>query len=337
MLRRIRRQMFPITMSRGLQIVQNLTNPSSDTAKWYQVAVDHFVNFHDDCLVTDVTIDIVRAWSESLDKTMSANGTPYSEWTKNSYRRAIRAYFNKLLEAGHIHPPGPVHRFKVPNPPKNQPRHLTEEEVERIRHYAKVTPREHAMIEILYDTGCRISELDTMRLSNLVIDEYSTSEHLSPKEKELIEFANQNKLDYVLKKGFLTRFRGKVLVYGKGQHGKKKVRWVYFGNSAAVAVGEYIKTRPHGAGDKLWLTYDGFPLSPNSYYHVFKKVARAAGVEARPHDMRHTFAYRLIRNGADAKVVQELLGHSDLTTTMNVYYNLSDEELWKAYDEFTNK
>jgi site-specific recombinase XerD len=50
--------------------------------------------------------------------------------------------------------------------------------------------------------------------------------------------------------------------------------------------------------------------------------------------MRHTFAFRLIRNGADPKIVQELLGHADLSTTMNVYYNLSDDELWQAYEDF---
>lgn len=335
MFQKLKRRMLPITIGRGLKIVQNLTNPDSDTDKWYESAIRHFVDFHEDMLVTEVTAEMVRLWSNSLDRTMSGNGTPYSEWTKNSYRRAIRAYFNKLVEAGHIEPPGPTARFKVASPPKGQPKHLSESEVERLRQHARTQAREHAMIEVLYATGCRVSDLDTMTVSGLHIEKFTTTKHLSKNERVLLELANENNLEYMIQPEYLLQYRGKMAVIGKGQDGRKKPRFVFFGDTACRALLAYLETRPHAAPDDLWLTTNGEPMAKNSYYHAFKKIARAAGVDASPHDMRHTFAFRLIRNGADAKVVQELLGHSDLSTTMNVYYNLSDEELWRAYDDFT--
>ena len=106
-----------------------------------------------DVLARDVSADMVNQWSNPLNKEMAATGNPYSEHTKNSYRRAIRAYFNKLVEVGHLEPPGPTARFKVPDPPKGQPRHLSDDEVKRLRQFAKAEARSHAMVEVLFATA----------------------------------------------------------------------------------------------------------------------------------------------------------------------------------------
>ena len=336
-LQKIKKHMFPLTLSRGLEIVQALTNPETKTDKWYENSLNSFMKEFDDMLVKDVTGEMVRTWSKSLDEHITLYGGPYSEWTKNSLRRAVRAYFNKLIEVGHLDPPGPVARFVIPSPPKGLPKHLTDQEVARLRHYAKHSvpnsAREHAMMELLYATGCRKSDLLSMRVSNLQIEKIDNPD-LSTDEKELIDLAASMELIHLIDADHLHRYRGKVLVIGKGSNQRKKTRYAYFGDTAARALMAYLDERPHNAPDNLWLTNDGMPLQKTSLYHAFKKVARKAGVDASPHDLRHTFAFRLIKNGADAKVVQELLGHSDLATTMNVYYNLSDLELWQAYDRF---
>lgn len=334
MLRRLRRVMLPVSLSRGLEIVQAMTNKDTDTDRWYAAAVKHFILHHGDVLARDVTPDMIRLWSNSLDAELAATGNPYSEWTKNSYRRAIRAYFNKLVEVGHLPPPGPAAGFRVPSPPKSLPKHLSDDEVQRLRQYARQSARDHAMIEMLVATGCRLSDLLTMRVSSLHIEAAPSDANLTDDERELVSLAQSAGLGHLLRPEATTRLRGKIHVTGKGSDRKKKNRWVFFGDTAARALKDYLITRPHAAPDALWLTFDGRPMAKPTIYHAFKQVARGAGVDASPHDMRHTFAFRLIRNGADPKIVQELLGHSDLSTTMNVYYNLSDDELWQAYEEY---
>lgn len=334
MLSNLKRRMFPITLSRGLEIIQSMTSHETDTDKWYGNTLNHFMKRQGDLLVRDITPEMVFDWSKSLDLEMAATGNPYSEWTKNSYRRSLKAYFNKLVNVGHLDPPGPAARLRIPSPPKGQPKHLSEEEVGRLRRHARKTTREHAIIEMMHATGCRLSDLLTMRVTSLAIDEYSSEGHLNEDEKELISLAKSSELSHVIKPEFLGRYRGKILVIGKGQEGKKKPRFVFFGDETARALLAYLETRPHEAPDNLWLTVSGTPMARNTIYAAFKNVASDAGIDCAPHDLRHTFAFRLIRNGADAKIVQELLGHSDLSTTMNVYYNLSDAELWQAYEQF---
>ena len=311
-----------------------MANPESDTAKWYGNALRHFCDQYGDILARDVTEDMIREWSKSLDTMLSATGAVYAEWTKNSYRRAIRAYFNRLVDIGHLDPPGPVARFRVPSPPKGQPKHLNDEEVKRLRHHARASPREHAIIEIMYASGCRLSDMLTMRVSALQIQEYRSDDHLSVEERELVALAAAEELLHLIRPELIRRYRGKIAVIGKGHNRVKKLRYVFFGDTAARALQDYLISRPHAAPDQLWLTIDGRPMAKPTIYHAFKQIAKGAGVDASPHHMRHTFAFRLIRNGADPKIVQELLGHSDLATTMNVYYNLSDDELWQAYEDF---
>jgi len=219
---RIRYRMFPITLSRGLEIVQAMANKDADTHKWYQNAVNHFMQRHGDILARDVTPDMIREWSNALDEELAATGNPYSEWTKNSYRRAIRAYFNKLVEVGHLDPPGPTARFRVPSPPKSLPKHLSDEEVERVRQFARQANRDHAMIEVMFATGCRLSDLLTMRVSSLHIESVPSDDKLNDDERELVNLARSSGLEHLIRPEAISRMRGKVHVTGKASDRKKK-------------------------------------------------------------------------------------------------------------------
>lgn len=333
----VRRMIAPISITRGLEIVEGMAHPDTETDTWYHTPVAMFAEEFGDIPVTEVTPAMVKQWSSRLDRVDSIHGRPYSEWTKNSYRRALRAYFNKLTQVGHIAPPSPTADFKVPEPPHSPPKHLSEEDVDRLRKKARANIRDHAMMEFLYATGCRIGDLCSLRCSALTIERRDGVAELSEEEQELVRLADELGADHLIGAEHRIRYRGKALVIGKGQNGAKKPRFVFFGDMAARALLAYMDTRPVDAGDALFQSSRGGPLSRGGMYAAFKTVANRAGVDCSPHDLRHTFAFRLIRNGADPRIVQELLGHEDVTTTLTIYYQFTDSELWAAYDEFARK
>lgn len=148
--------------------------------------------------------------------------------------------------------------------------------------------RNRAMFEVAYGAGLRVSELLTLTISNLAFDE-----------------------------GFLR-------IMGKGA----KERIVPVGGEAVHWTGRYrevarprLAARARDAGrspsDTLFLTARGRPLSRMGYWKILRKEALRAGVRGRlkPHTLRHSFATHLLEGGCDLRIVQELLGHSDITTT----------------------
>jgi site-specific recombinase XerD len=317
------------TLSAGLQIVQNIADTDA-TRKWFAGPVGQLISMFGDIKIIRVTPEMVREWSDVVE------AAEYSEWTKNSYRRAVRAFFNHLVDIGHLPPENnPVTNFKINPPPSPQPKHLRDDEVQKILDHSRYDIRAHAVTLMLYDTGCRVSDLAAMRMSNLVIQHRKVFDHLGQNERELVELAYSMGLESMIKSEYQLQAEGKALVMGKGQKGKKKPRWVFFGHDTCTALQTYFETRPANAPDYVFLSQAGEPLVVNSFYYIFKQVCKRAGVEASPHMMRHTFAYRLMRNGADPKMVQSLMGHSELSMTLHQYYNFHDDELWEVHRQFS--
>ena len=153
--------------------------------------------------------------------------------------------------------------------------------------------RDRAILEVLYGCGLRVSEAVGLRISHVYLDE-----------------------------GFLR-------VVGKGN----KERIVPMGDMAAKAVRNYLECRPDPYGpqydDILFLNRFGKSLSRVSMFNMVKKQAMAAGVdkEISPHTFRHSFATHLIENGADLRVVQEMLGHESILTT-EIYTHI-DSSTWQ--------
>ncbi|HVR42651.1 MAG TPA: site-specific tyrosine recombinase XerD [Thermoanaerobaculia bacterium] len=159
--------------------------------------------------------------------------------------------------------------------------------------------RDRAMLEVLYATGLRVSELIRIRIDDLVLDA-----------------------------GFLRAF-------GKGS----KERIVPFGDAARDTVVAWIERgRPeldrHG-DPALFLSNRGRPLSRQSVWMMIEKYARRAGITARisPHVLRHSFATHLLENGADLRSVQVMLGHADISTTQ-IYTHVTRARLQKIYDQY---
>jgi len=179
---------------------------------------------------------------------------------------------------------------------------LTKEELDRMRDFArKDSLRDYALLELLYSTGLRVSELCAL---NRDID---------------------------LEKGEFT-------IRGKGE----KLRIVFLTEEAKRAVKEYLEKRSDM--DEALFVQEGpravkraeeglsLRLSPRSVERRVKRIARGAGIAKRvsPHTIRHSFATNLLRNGADIRSVQMLLGHSNITTTQ-VYTHVTDRQLREVH------
>lgn len=214
---------------------------------------------------------------------------------------AIRALY-RFMELDGQPAGNPFLLLKPPKQLKQLPTVLSVEEVERLLAQPDLsTPvgiRDLALMEVLYATGVRVGELLTMRLTD--VDWHESS----------------------------------VRVWGKGN----KQRIVLMGERAMTCLESYIhEARPqllsgHRDEGHLFLSRLGLPLSVRMFHVALNRYLAAAGLEKRvtPHTLRHTFASHLLEGGADLRVVQELLGHSNLATTQ-IYTHISEGHLRDAY------
>lgn len=197
---------------------------------------------------------------------------------------ALRSFY-KFLREQKLRSDNPVAAHKTPKLGRALPKDLSEADVEALIHVPDINTalglRDRAMFEVLYACGLRVTELINLRL-------------------DLIN----------LKQGYLR-------IVGKGN----KERLVPMGQMACEWVEKYLQeARPQlykTATDYLFLTQHGGIMSRQNFWYAIKRYALQAGIQAElsPHTLRHAFATHLLNHGADLRVVQMLLGHSDLSTT----------------------
>ena len=197
----------------------------------------------------------------------------------------------------------PSSQLTTPSTWLSLPKFLTVKEVEELlRAPDDKKPRgvrDRAMLEVLYGSGLRVSELASLKLAEVNLED-----------------------------GFL-------ICRGKG--GKERI--VPLGRSACGAVGRYLaEVRPlvvSGERDELFLSRRGKPFTRQGLWKLIRQHAREAGLAAKisPHILRHSFATHLLERGADLRSVQLMLGHSQITTTQ-IYTHVSRERLRRAYDQF---
>ena len=192
----------------------------------------------------------------------------------------------------------------LPRVERYLPETLNEAEVERLLENIPTDHplglRDRAMIELLYASGLRISELVNARL-----------EHLHLEEKV-------------------------IRVTGKGN----KTRLVPLGGKARDAIAAYLdRERPQyvkrRTGSELFLSVRGGKLTPARCWQILKERAKFAGLEENvyPHLLRHSFATHLLNNGADLRVIQEMLGHADISTTQ-IYTHVDQDRLKAVHHKF---
>lgn len=212
---------------------------------------------------------------------------------------SIRAFFHYAVKKKEIEE-DPSELLKAPHVEKRAPEIMTMEEVTRLLEQpGKENPKEirdKAMLELLYATGIRVSELIGLKVN-----------------------------DINLKLGYLTCSSG----------GRERV--IPFGTTAKQAVENYmVKSREQllgeGKSDFLFLNCSGKSMSRQGFWKVLKGYAASAGIQQdiTPHTLRHSFAAHLVQNGADLKSVQEMMGHSDISTTQ-IYMNMNIHKIRDVY------
>jgi integrase/recombinase XerD len=217
---------------------------------------------------------------------------------------AVRGFHRFLVGEG-IHDDDPTENIDLPKRAKHLPGVLSIAEIESILKQPDIREqlgrRDRAILEVLYATGVRVSELTNLKQSDLMF------------ESDLI------------------------LVFGKGS----KERLVPIGSSAVEWVKRYQKEvrihliRSGKSLDVLFLNYRGGKLSRAGIRDMIVKYARMAGIkkEVHPHTFRHSFATHLLEGGADLRAVQEMLGHADISTTQ-IYTHIDREYLKEVHRTF---
>ncbi len=210
----------------------------------------------------------------------------------SSYRR----FFRYLVREGVLRE-DPTAQIAMPKIGRSLPRSLTEAEVEALLGAPAVADplgyRDRAMLEVLYATGLRVSELVSLKLGQVNLNQ------------------------------------GVIRVLGKGNRerliplGEEAVRWL-----TAFINGPRHDILLDRATDSMFPTRRGDRMTRQAFWHIIKRYARKACVnrELSPHTLRHAFATHLLNHGADLRVVQMLLGHSDLSTTQ-IYTHVARERM----------
>ena len=231
-----------------------------------------------------------------------AERPPYSSSSVARMLVSLRAFHRFLVREGGASS-DPTAKIGSPKRPRSIPKAIPLSDVERLLELPSsdhLGRRDHAILEVLYGAGMRISELVNLDVDDVDLDE------------------------------------GSVLIRaGKGG----KSRRVPVGRAARAAVGDYLTTvRPGlaakstGGASALFLNARGGRLSRQGCWKILRRYAEIAGLEDRvsPHTLRHSFATHMLDAGADIRVVQDLLGHASLATTQ-VYTLVSDTKLREVY------
>ena len=268
---------------------------SIHTVNNYKKVVLEYLEFLDkECIdIKDANNLVVRNYLRSLDK------HNYSNKTLCLYISSLRSFYKYLLK-NRVIKSNPMVLIKNPKLEKRVPKFLYYNELsslfESIDTSTVLGIRDNLILEILYSTGVRVSELVSIKLSDI------------------------------------NNFDKSITIFGKG----KKSRIVLFGDTLESALNLYlnksrnilIKTNT----DILLLNKNGTPLTDRGVRLIISKIVEKASIKQNvsPHVLRHTFATHLLKEGADLKTVQELLGHATLSAT-EVYTHVTNEGLIKTY------
>jgi site-specific recombinase XerD len=279
---------------------------SQRTAENYRLYLERFVEFTDDIEVSKITSEIVRKYRLWLNRYKNHSEEELATITQSYHLIALRGFLHylSLRDIGSLSPD----KIILPKVNRKQVTFLYKEEVirlfEQIDSSTEQGLRDKAIIELLFSSGLRVSELVNLN-----------RDHVNTKRREF-------------------------MVRGKGQ----KDRPVFISESAADTITEYLELRqdslvplfisysrnvtPDTSGDYRRLT-------ARSIQRLLSKYAKLAGItkHVSPHTMRHSYATDLLMNGADLRSVQSMLGHSNISTTQ-VYTHVTDEHLREVYEKF---
>lgn len=267
---------------------------SKNTIKNYQYIIEKFLNY-------------IKKTPEYIDENEIKEFIEYEKQIGNDHNtisnniNVLRSFYN-FLEIEEYIKINPMNNIEIPKIKKSLPRVLSKEEViklldvDLIDHYSY---RNKAMLELMYSSGLRVSELINLKLYDINLD------------------------------------IGNIRVMGKGN----KERLVPIDEYAIFYLKKYIEEyRPilnKNNSDYLFLNRFGNNISRQTFFKIIKELAIKKNIksELSPHTLRHSFATHLLENGADIRSIQEMMGHSNISTTQ-IYTNISDPVIKQNYQNF---
>ena len=284
-------------LSEYLEYIEIEKGLAQNTIEAYRRDLSEFLDFCKTKGANDIS-DIKRSHLNSFILDLrEQNYTPRSVVRKIA---SLRGFF-KWLCANEYTKTDPTLTLEQPKLPKRLPKVLTLEEIAEIFN-SDLNREESLIVELLYDCGLRVSELVNLKLNNIDVN------------SKYIE------------------------CFGKGS----KERIVPFGKKAQSVLKKYLKFRDTivakynlASSKDLFIKEDGKKLTRQDVYTFIRKQGEKIHKHISPHTLRHSFATHLLENGADLRVVQELLGHSDVSTTQ-LYTHITKKRLKEVYFAINN-
>ncbi len=279
---------------------------SQKTAENYHLYLMRLVEFAGDIDVKKIDSELVRKWRLWLNRYRNDNNGELATITQGYHLIALRSFLTYCSKRD-IKTLTPE-KIELPKVKRKQVSFLQTEEVERLLNAIKTDTiiglRDKAIVELLYSSGLRVSELINLN-----------RDHINLKRREF-------------------------MVRGKGG----KDRPVFISQRAAAVVTEYLEKRHdtmpslfirYSGNETIDNTGDFKRLTARSIQRLVARYALLAGItkHVSPHTLRHSFATSLLTNGADLRSVQAMLGHSNIATTQ-IYTHVTDPHLKEVYEKF---
>lgn len=266
---------------------------SKNTIASYQDNLNRFEEFITPKNIKELKREDIENYLKFNDNMAEKSRAHYLTVVKNLYQFLVG---EDLIDYN------PCETIKSPKISKKLPNYLTEDEIERLLDIPLNTPfdyRNKAMLELLYATGIRVSELVNLKLSNIHLEE-DFIRVMGKGSKERISPISSIAEKYI--RIYIEEYRNKLL--------KKK------------------------DSEYLFINNFGSPISRQGFFKNLKQIAKIQGIEKEisPHTLRHSYATHLLSHGADLRIIQELLGHSDISTT-EIYTHLLNEKLKSDYEK----
>jgi integrase/recombinase XerD len=290
-----------IFLKEYLALLELEKNLSANTIDSYKNDLVSLIKFLEDYNITDPS-EVKTADLDNYFKFLKETGLTANSAAR--YFSSIKGFFNFLLLNNYIKN-NPIEKLSPPKISKNLPSVLSINEIEELLSKPDVNTttglRDKAILEVFYACGIRISELISLKISDLYLNE------------EIIR------------------------VFGKGS----KERLVPIGSSAIKFVKKYLKKsrplieRKLKSENRLFLNMRGEKLSRMGVWKIVNRYVKESGIlkEVHPHTFRHSFATHLLEGGADLRAVQEMLGHSDISTTQ-IYTHIDRDFIKQIHKDF---
>lgn len=283
-------------ISAFIAYLHNVKNTSGNTEMSYKRDLEkvlHFMASRGIQEVKDVTAQDLMDYVKYLEENKFAAATV----SRNI--ASLKAFYHYMVQEGLVEE-DISDKLKAPKIEKKAPEIMTPDEVVRLLDQPSGDSpkeiRDKAMLELLYATGIRVTELITLSLSDVNMQ-----------------------MNFILCRD------------------RNKERIIPFGAAAKAAMERYLNgTREemleNKKSDVLFANCSGQPMSRQGFWKLIKHYAKKADIQAdiTPHTLRHSFAAHLVENGADLRSVQEMLGHSDISTTQ-IYANLNHNHIREVY------